>query len=163
MRLSFGVVIVLVTLGHPPRRSSASLFFFILPLGMDVKYVLIYIYIYIYVGIFIKVVKNLCCYTPEPRGPNHSELASWALGWTWSAFPTVGVPRRPSLRRSPLGTASYPSCQALCHGWSWSLEGAACAACCCFEALFGIVSGDIRCCHLVASQGHLPACPCGVE
>jgi hypothetical protein len=62
MGLSFGVVAVLATSGRLPYRSYASSPFFILPLGVAIKYRLIYIYIVI----FIKVVENLCRYTPEP-------------------------------------------------------------------------------------------------
>jgi hypothetical protein len=44
---SFGMTVVPTTLGRPPRRSSAFFSFFILPLEMAVKYVLIYIYTHI--------------------------------------------------------------------------------------------------------------------
>jgi hypothetical protein len=70
--LSFGMAAMLMTSSRQPRCSSASLFF-ILALQAVVKHMCIYKH-------FIKMMKNLCCYTPEPPCPQLQRVGALGLG-----------------------------------------------------------------------------------
>jgi hypothetical protein len=61
-------------------------FFPLIPEDGCKKHMLIYIYIDIYLHFYLSGVESLRRYTVERRSPNHCELRSWGLGWTYGAF-----------------------------------------------------------------------------
>jgi hypothetical protein len=70
-----------VTLGSLPYRSSALSFSYFAPQNDCELHINMYVHIYIYIYmVFIRIMENLCHYTPEPHVPNHSELGPWGLG-----------------------------------------------------------------------------------
>jgi hypothetical protein len=68
-----------MTLGRPPRHSSAFLFFF-LPFRTAVKDVLVCVCVCVYTYDFIRIPKIMCRYIPGPHVPHRSELGPWGLG-----------------------------------------------------------------------------------
>jgi hypothetical protein len=99
--LNFGMAAAPTTSDRPPHRSSTFFSsFFILHLRMAVKDVLIYICVCVCIHrYFIRMMENLCRYTPEPPCPKPQLLVALELRLDTRHLTGEGgggVPHRPS-------------------------------------------------------------------